>query len=132
MIGIKMDHNLLESIISNDAEHMNWSTDTNYDDSTRELVINEDDDPIPCAQSTFNQLDESVDSVNLINKSVNNQNDQDFESLALYFEWFQIPKDLKYFGFDLDDCYEIMKFAKANNISEFQQVFDKVDLGKLN
>ena len=59
-----MDHNILESIISNDAEHMNWSTDTNYDDSTRELVINEDDDPIPCAQSTFNQLDESVDSVN--------------------------------------------------------------------
>ena len=112
-----MDHNLLESIISNDAEHMNWSTDTNYDDSTRELVINEDDDPIPCAQSTFNQLDESADSVTFINKSTI---DQDFESLALYFECFQIPIDLKYFGFDIDDCYEIMKFAKANNISEFQ------------
>ena len=102
---------------------------TNYDESTRELVINEDDDPIPCAQSTFNQLDESADSVTFINKSTI---DQDFESLALYFECFQIPIDLKYFGFDIDDCYEIMKFAKANKISEFQHLYDKVDLGNLN
>lgn len=133
MIGIKIEADQFNSIVAAQAIlDDQWSTDANYDDDSNPLII----DDIPCAQSTLNEISfksEENDFEFSTAPSTNHEDDfgNEYESLALFFENFNLAKDLDYYGFNLDDSFEIMKHAKLHNYTSFQGLYKGVSMEHL-
>ena len=86
MIGIKIDLELYNSIISDEMNSDDWSTYENNEEDSVRLIIDED---IPCAQSKVNNISFDSESIDYSTPSSDTNiedNGNDYESLALFFE----------------------------------------------